>query len=370
MTMTLDAGVIVKAAQDAAAEAECTFPLSFSAEGSATIGGALSTNAGGNNTIRFGNTRDLMLGLEVVVPDGRIWNGLRALRKDNTGYTLRHLFAGAEGTLGIITGAVIKLAPMMRSEELMFCGVTDLEAALRLYRRFRTADEMSLRAFEYLSGTAVDLAIRNIEGVVLPLASRSNHYALVDLASTRADDSLRALAESVLSEAFEAGDVTDAVIADSLAQRSALWRLREEQSDAQKRAGANVKNDVSVPVSRGPDLIRLATEAVERLIPGVRSAPSSHMGDGNIHLNFVKPEGSDDGAFLARSGELLGAVNAVVRELDGSFSAEHGIGRLKVDTLADWRAGPELDLMHVIKRAIDPCGLSNPGKVLKPPALG
>jgi FAD/FMN-containing dehydrogenase len=370
MTMTLDAGVTVKAAQDAAAEAGCTFPLSFSAEGSATIGGALSTNAGGNNTIRFGNTRDLMLGLEVVLPDGRIWNGLRALRKDNTGYTLRHLFAGAEGTLGIITGAVIKLAPMMRSEELMFCGVTDPDAALRLYRRFRTADEMSLRAFEYLSGTAVDLAIRNIEGVVLPLASRSEHYVLVDLASTRADDSLRALAESVLSEAFEAGDVGDAVIADSLAQRGALWRLREEQSDAQKRAGANVKNDVSVPVSRGPDLIRLATEAVERLIPGVRSAPFGHMGDGNIHLNFVKPEGSDDGAFLARSGELTEAVNAVVRELGGSFSAEHGVGRLKVDTMADWRAGPELDLMHAIKTAIDPRGLLNPGKVLKAPAIG
>jgi FAD/FMN-containing dehydrogenase len=369
MTMTLDAGVTVKAAQDAAAEAGCTFPLSFSAEGSATIGGALSTNAGGNYTIRFGNTRDLMLGLEVVLPDGRIWNGLRALRKDNTGYTLRHLFAGAEGTLGIITGAVIKLAPMMRSEELMFCAVADPDAALRLYRRFRTADEMSLRAFEYLSGRAVDLAIRNIEGVVLPLASRSEHYVLVDLASTRADG-LRALAESVLSEAFEAGDVGDAVIADSLAQRGALWRLREEQSDAQKRAGANVKNDVSVPVSRGPDLIRLATEAVERLIPGVRSAPFGHMGDGNIHLNFVKPEGSDDGAFLARSGEVMEAVNAVVRELGGSFSAEHGVGRLKVDTMADWRAGPELDLMHAIKTAIDPRGLLNPGKVLKAPATG
>ena len=364
MTMTLDAGVIVKAAHDAAAEVGCAFPLSFSAEGSATIGGALSTNAGGNNTIRYGNARDLLLGLEVVLPDGRIWNGLRSLRKDNTGYALKHLFAGAEGTLGIITGAVMKLAPRARSEELVLCSVPDVDAALRLYRRFRIHDETSLRAFEYLSGLSVDLVLQNVEGVVLPFQTRSDHYVLVDLASTRVDDTLRELAETILSEAFEAGEVTDAVIADSLSQRKALWRLREEQSEAQKRAGASVKNDVSVPISRVPDLVRLGREAVEKLFPGVRAAPFGHMGDGNIHLNFVKPEGSDDQEFLARSDDLMAAVNAVVRELGGSFSAEHGIGRLKVDTMAKWREGPELDLMHVIKGAIDPGYLLNPDKML------
>jgi FAD/FMN-containing dehydrogenase len=369
MTMTLDAGVVVKIAQDAAAEAGCAFPLSFSAEGSATIGGALSTNAGGNNTIRYGNARDLMLGLEVVLPDGRIWNGLRSLRKDNTGYALKHLFAGAEGTLGIITGAVMKLAPRARSEELVLCSVPDVEAALRLYRRFRSHDETSLRAFEYLSGPCIDLAVQHVEGVVLPFAARSDHYVLIDLASTRVNDTLRDLAETILSEAFEAGDATDAVIADSLSQRKALWRLREEQSEAQKRAGASVKNDVSVPVSRVPDLIRRGQEAVAKLFPGVRAAPFGHMGDGNIHLNFVKPEGSDDQAFLARSGELMDAVNAVVRDLGGSFSAEHGIGRLKVETMAQWRAGPELDVMRAIKAALDPYGTLNPDKMLKPGAV-
>lgn len=370
MTMTLDAGVIVKTAQDAAAEVDCVFPLSFSAEGTATVGGVLSTNAGGNNTIRYGNARDLMLGLEVVLPDGRIWNGLRSLRKDNTGYALKHLFAGAEGTLGIITGAVMKLVQQARSEELLFCAVPSVDAALRLYRRFRSHDESSLRAFEYLSGLAVDMVVQTIEGVSLPFPARADHYVLIDLASTRTNDTLRDLAENILAEALEAGNVTDAVIAENLAQRRALWRLREEQSEAQKRIGANVKNDVSVPVSRVPDLIRLGAAAVAKLFPGVRAAPFGHLGDGNIHLNFVKPEGLDDQAFLSRSGELMEAVNAVVRDLGGSFSAEHGIGRLKVDTMADWREGAELDLMRAIKTAIDPCVVLNPGKIFKTDARG
>ncbi|PZO80627.1 MAG: hydroxyacid dehydrogenase [Mesorhizobium amorphae] len=364
MAIVLDAGVIVQRAQATAAEKGCTLPLSFSAEGSATIGGALSTNAGGNNTIRFGNARDLLLGLEVVLPDGRIWNGMRPLRKDNTGYALRHLFAGAEGTLGIVTGAVLKLVPQARSEEVMLCALPDAQAALSLYRRLRAYDESSLRAFEFISGTGMELALAHIEGVERPLAERAPAYALVDLASTRRNDTLRDIAEEVVGEALEAGEVLDAVIADSLAQRAALWRLREEQSEAQKRAGANVKNDVSVPVSRVPDLIRLGAEAVERLVPGTRAAPFGHLGDGNIHLNFVKPEGADDAGFLVRSGEIADAINAVVRGLDGSFSAEHGIGRIKTETLRKWREGPELDTMRAIKRAIDPQSLMNPGKLL------
>jgi FAD/FMN-containing dehydrogenase len=367
MTMVAEAGVILKTAQDAAAEAGCLFPLSLGAEGSATIGGVLSTNAGGNTTVRYGNARELMMGLEVVLPDGQIWNGLRRLRKDNTGYALRQLFVGAEGTLGIITAAVLRLFPQPRSREVAFCAVPDLASALALFRRFRDRDEASLSAFEYMSGAGIGLVLQHIPGATLPLAAPADHYVLVDLASPRPDAGLRALVETVLGEAFEAGEVVDAAIAESAAQVQALWRLREEHSEAQKRAGANVKNDVSVPVSRVPELIRRASEAGERLMPGLRPVPFGHMGDGNIHMNFVRPEAMADADFLARSHDLMDAVNEVVRDLDGSFSAEHGIGRLKPDMLREWRGGPEFELMLKLKAAIDPAGLMNPGKVLDLP---
>lgn len=364
MSITMEAGVVVRQAQIAATEAGCLFPLSFSAEGSATIGGALATNAGGNNTVRYGNTRDLMLGLEVVLPDGRIWNGLRALRKDNTGYALKHLFVGSEGTLGIITAAVMKLAPAPRSEELALCAVRDEVSALALFRRFRDSDETSVRAFEYMSGAGVDLVLKHVEGAVLPLRGRSDHYVLIDLACGRTGPSLRALAESVLAGALEAGEVIDAAIAESVAQRHAIWRLREEHSEAQKREGASIKNDVSVPVARVPELIRQAGAACARMMPGIRPTPFGHIGDGNIHLNLLQPEEMAASEFLARGHELMNGVNEIVRDLGGSFSAEHGIGRLKVDTLAQWRGGVELDLMRAIKSALDPAELLNPGKIL------
>ena len=364
MTMTAEAGVVLQAAQAAAAEAGCLFPLSLAAEGSATIGGVLSTNAGGNTTVRYGNARELMLGLEVVLPDGAIWNGLRRLRKDNTGYALRHLFVGAEGTLGIITAAVLRLFPRARESEVAFCALRDEDAALALFRRFRARDESAVRAFEYMSGTGVALVTQHVEGVVLPLAVPAAHYALVDLASSRPDAGLRALLESVLEEALAAGEVLDAAIGESEAQRAALWRIREEHSEAQKRAGASVKNDVSVPVSRTPELIRRAAEACRALLPGIRPAPFGHMGDGNIHLNLVQPEGMDPAAFLARSEAIMEAVNEVVRDLGGSFSAEHGVGRLKTGMMEAWRGGAELALMRRIKAALDPAGLMNPGKLL------
>ena len=365
MTMVAEAGVVLKTVQEAAAEAGCLFPLSLGAEGSATIGGVLATNAGGNNTVRYGNARELMLGLEVVLPDGTVWNGLRRLRKDNTGYALRQLFVGAEGTLGIITAAVLRLFPRPRAREVAFCALPDLDAALALFRRFRDRDEASLQAFEYMSGAGIDLVLAHIPGATLPVASRAGHYALVDLASPRPDAALRELLEAVLGEAFEAGEVADAAIAESEAQVQAIWRLREEHPEAQKRAGASVKNDVSVRVSRVPDLIRGASAAVAELIPGVRPVPFGHMGDGNIHMNFVRPDGMADADFLARSHDLMDRVNTVVRALEGSFSAEHGIGRLKSDMLADWRAGAEFDLMRRIKAAVDPLGLMNPGKVFE-----
>jgi FAD/FMN-containing dehydrogenase len=305
-----------------------------------------------------------MLGLEVVLPDGSIWHGLRRLRKDNTGYALRHVFVGAEGTLGIITAAVLKLFARPRANEVILAAVRDAEAALGLFRRFRENDESAIRAFEYMSGDGVDLTVQLIPGVTLPLAERAQHYALIDLASTRPDADLRGLAEQVLAPAMESGEVLDAVLAESEAQRAALWRIREEHTEAQRKAGASVKNDVSVPVSRVPELIERASEACRRLIPGIRPMPFGHMGDGNIHVNLVQPEGADPAAFLARSHDIMDCVNEVVRELDGSFSAEHGIGQLKTDMMEEWRGGAELAVMRQIKAALDPKGLMNPGKVL------
>jgi FAD/FMN-containing dehydrogenase len=328
------------------------------------IGGVLSTNAGGNNTVRYGNARELMLGLEVVLPDGSIWHGLRRLRKDNTGYALRHVFVGAEGTLGIITAAVLKLFARPRANEVIFVAVRDAAAALGLFRRFRDNDESAIRAFEYMSGDGVDLTVQLIPGVTLPVAERAAHYALIDLASTRSDADLRGLAELVLAPAMEAGEVLDAVLAESEAQRAAIWRIREEHTEAQRKAGASVKNDVSVPVSRVPELIERASEACRKLIPGIRPMPFGHMGDGNIHVNLVQPEGADSAAFLARSHDIMDCVNEVVRDLDGSFSAEHGIGQLKTDMMEAWRGGAELAVMRQIKTALDPKGLMNPGKVL------
>jgi FAD/FMN-containing dehydrogenase len=364
MTMEIEAGVTLKAAQEIATEADCLLPLSISSEGSAQIGGVLATNAGGNNTVRYGNARDLVLGLEVVLPDGQIWNGLRRLHKDNTGYCLRQLFVGSEGTLGIITAAVLKLYPRPRETAVALCAVASPEAALDLFNRLQQHDAAAIQAYEYMSGAGLELVLQQIAGTVRPLAQPAAHYALVELATPREGADLRGALEEVLAAAMEAGIVEDAALAESGAQRAALWRLREEHSEAQKRAGASVKNDVSVPVSRVPELIRRATEACERLVPGIRCMPFGHLGDGNIHVNLVQPEGADPAAFLARDHELMDAVNAVVRDLDGSFSAEHGIGRLKPYMMPEWRGGAELELMRRIKAALDPKGLLNPGKLL------
>ncbi len=364
MTMEIEAGVPLKAAQQAAADAGCLLPLSISSEGSAQIGGVLATNAGGNNTVRYGNARDLVLGLEVVLPDGQVWNGLRRLHKDNTGYCLRQLFVGSEGTLGVITAAVLKLFPQAREIAVALCAVSSPAAALDLFNRFQQNDPAAIQAFEYMSGAGMALVERHIPGATVPLAAPAAHYVLVELATPRAGANLRGTLETALDAAMATGIVADAVIAESGAQRAALWKLREEHSESQKRAGASVKNDISVPVSCVPELIGRATEACERLVPGIRCVPFGHLGDGNIHFNLVQPEGGDPGAFLARDHELMDAVNAIVRDLDGSFSAEHGIGRLKPYMMPDWRGGPELEMMRCIKQALDPQGLLNPGKLL------
>ena len=364
LTLSIEAGVTLKAAQDAARDAGCLLPLSIASEGSAQIGGVLATNAGGNNTVRYGNARELVLGIEAVLADGSVFHGMRRLRKDNTGYALRHLLVGSEGTLGIITAAILQLAPLPRTIEAALCGVASPEAALALFTRFRAADPSAIQAFEFMSGTSMALVTGLIEGVVLPLAEPAPYYVLVELATSREDGGLRALMETLLGEALEEGTVLDAVIAESGPQRDAIWKLREEHSEAQKRAGGNVKNDVSVPVSRVPELVRRAGEACEALMPGIRIAPFGHLGDGNIHFNLVQPEAMERAAFLARDHEIMDAVCGVVRSLEGSFSAEHGVGRLKTYMMQDWRGGAELEAMRRIKQALDPLGLLNPGKLL------
>ncbi len=364
LTITVEAGATLKAAQDAAAAADCLLPLSIAAEGTAQIGGVLATNAGGNNTVRYGNARDLVLGLEVVLADGTVFEGLRRLRKDNTGYCLRQLFVGSEGTLGIIAAAVLKLAPRARESEVALCAVPSPEAALALFTRLNRADPASVLAFEYMAGAGMGFVLRHIPGAAMPLAEPSPHYALLELATPRVNAGLRAMLEAVLEQAMGAGEVTDAVIAESGAQRSALWKLREEHAEAQKREGASVKNDVSVPVSRVPELIRRASAACEALMPGIRVVPFGHMGDGNIHFNLEQPLSMDPAAFLARDHEIMDAVGEVVRDLDGSFSAEHGVGKLKPYMMPLWRGGAELETMQRIKRALDPHGVLNRGKVL------
>lgn len=366
MVMEVEAGVPLARAREAAEAADCLLPLTFASEGTAQVGGALATNAGGNNTLRYGNARDLVLGLEVVFADGRRWDGLRRLRKDNTGYCLRQLILGSEGTLGVITAATLKLSPRPAAREVALCALPSVEAAVSLLQALQRHDAGSLQAFEYMSGAGMDLVLRHIPGATLPFADRADHYVLLELATGRAGADLRAELEGVLCRAMEQGRVTDAVVASSRAQQAALWKLREEHSESQKRAGANVKNDVSVPLSRISRFIAEAGRACEALVPGIRVAPFGHLGDGNIHFNLVQPEGGDGAAFLARQEDLMAAVNEVVRALDGSFSAEHGIGRLKTGYLPDWRGGAELWAMQAIKRALDPSGALNPGKVLPP----
>ena len=368
MTMVIEAGVPWKLAQDAAAEAGCLLPLSISSEGTAQVGGILSANAGGNNTLRYGNARDLVLGLEVVLPDGQVWNGLRSLRKDNTGYCLRQLFVGAEGTLGVITAAVLKLAARPLETEVALAAVPTPDAASALCRRFQQHDAAAVQAFEYMSGAGMALVLRHIPGTALPLADAAPHYILVELATSRPGAGLRDAMEAVLGQAMEDGLVLDAALADSGAQRAALWRLREEHAEAQKREGASVKNDVSVPVSRVPELIARATAACEALIPGIRPVPFGHLGDGNIHFNLEQPPDWTAADFLARSHDIMDAVNAVVQDLGGSFSAEHGVGLLKPYMMPGWRGGAELDAMRRIKAALDPQGIMNPGKVLPAPS--
>jgi FAD/FMN-containing dehydrogenase len=365
-TITVEAGVTLAAVQKAADDADALFPLSLAAEGTCQIGGNLATNAGGTAVLRYGNARDLVLGLEVVLADGRIWNGLGGLRKDNSGYDLKQLFLGSEGTLGIITAAVLKLFPKPRARETALAAVPSAEAAVALFRRCHRVAGDALTAFEMIGGRALEMCVRNIPGVADPFAVPPPASVLIELASPREGDPLREVLEAVLGESLEDGLVTDAVLADSMAQRRALWRLRESIPEAQKHEGGSIKNDISIPLSRLAVFLDQATAAVERAMPGIRVVAFGHLGDGNIHFNLSQPPGIDRAAFLAEWGRIERIVADVAAGLGGSFAAEHGIGTLKRDGLVRYKSPVAIDLMRAIKRALDPANLLNPGKVLPP----
>lgn len=364
LTMSVEAGCILADVQAAARDAGAYFPLSLGAEGSCRIGGNLSTNAGGVHVLRYGNARDLVLGLEVVLADGRVWNGLRGLRKDNTGYDLKALFLGAEGTLGIITRAVLKLYPQPKATCVALAGCGSAEDALALFATARARAGEALNACEYMNALSVDLAEKHRPDVKCPLEGRHAAYVLLELASTDPQADLNGLMELALTDAFEATEVEDAVIAQSGPQADAIWALREAIPEAQKREGGSIKHDVSVPVSKVAEFLGKAKDLVEGRIAGVRVCAFGHMGDGNIHFNLTQPEGAEKQAFLDLWADTNAAVHDLVAELGGSFSAEHGVGRLKTGDMARLKDPVELDLMRAVKAALDPENRLNPGKVL------
>jgi len=363
-TMTAEAGCILADVQRAADAAGRLFPLSLAAEGSCQIGGNLSTNAGGVHVLRYGNARELVLGLEVVLPDGRIWDGLRHLRKDNTGYDLKQLFIGAEGTLGVITAAVLRLFPRPRQRWVALAGVADVADAVELFGAARERLGESVAAFEMIPRIALDLVLAHIPQTREPIAAQP-HYVLVELTSTDpAEGELARRGEDWLATSLAKGLVRDAAVAETAAQAAELWRLRESISEAQKLEGASVKHDVAVPVSRLPEFIAEATERVTAEWPGVRVVAFGHLGDGNVHFNLQCPRDADRGAFLAHWGRFSRIVHDLVHEMGGSIAAEHGIGRLKRAELERYKSSVELGLMRTLKQTLDPHGIMNPGRVV------
>lgn len=359
-----DGGAILADVQKAAEAHDRLFPLSLGSEGSCRIGGNLATNAGGTAVLAYGNMRQLCLGLEVVLPTGEIWDGLRRLKKDNSGYDLRDLFIGAEGTLGVITGAVLKMVPRPRGKQVAYVGLASPAAALQLFEKASQRCGSALTGFELMPRIGIEFTTKHIPGLRDPLASIHPWYALVDISTSDSAETAETMMQELLAEAFEAGLVSDAAIAASLAQQDAFWHLRESMSDAQKPEGGSIKHDVSVPVSRIPAFLEEADAAVHALMPDARICAFGHLGDGNIHYNISQPVGADKAAFIARWREVNAVVHAVVHKHTGSISAEHGVGQLKRDELAASRPAIETELMRRIKQAFDPAGIMNPGKVI------
>ena len=362
--MTVEAGLVLALAQQVAANAGRLFPLSLASEGSCQIGGVLATNAGGTAVLAYGSARDLVLGLEVVLADGRVWNGLKSLRKDNSGYDLRDLFIGSEGTLGIITAAVLRLFPKPAERVTCMAGLSLLEAAPDFFARVLAHAGPALTAFEIMPRIGLDFVLRHGSDVRDPFPSPHAWYVLFELTSPREGEELQQLAETVLDEGLKTREIESAIVASSLGQGAALWRLRELMSEVQKDEGGSIKHDVAVPVARVPEFIARANQLVELMIPGARPVPFGHLGDGNIHYNVSQPPGMDRAIFLSHWEALNAAVHEIVLDLGGSISAEHGIGRLKRDLLPHAKSAIELELMRKIKAAFDPNGILNPGKLL------
>ena len=363
-TMTVEAGLTLAEAQAAAEGVNRLFPLSLPSEGSCQIGGNISINAGGTSVLAYGNARQLVLGLEVVLADGRVWNGLKGLKKDNSGYDLKDLFIGSEGTLGVITAAVLKLFPRPAEKATAFVALPDLASALALFSLAQETAGYTLTAYEVMAGIVLDLVLKHTPGTRDPFAGRHPWYALMEISGLKPDGAAERALTEVLTAAGERGLLVDAAIAASLTQARDFWRLRESYSPAQKPEGGNVKNDVSVAIARIPEFIARADAAVQRLCPGARPVPLAHFGDGSVHYNIAQPPGMAKAEFLARWDDLTHAVQDIVIELGGSISAEHGIGELKRADLARVKSAVEMDLMRRIKASLDPKGILNPGKVL------
>jgi len=357
-TISVEAGCTLAAVQAAARAADRLFPLALASEGSCQIGGNLSTNAGGVQVLRYGNTRELTLGLEVVLPNGEIWDGRRGLRKDNTGYDLKQLFIGAEGTLGIITGAVLKLFPLPKTQTTCWLNVASPAAAVDLLNSAKSVFDAQLTAFELVSEASLALVLKNIPDT-LPPTARSPWYILAEFS-----DAAPAAVEHWLAGRLEAGAVGDAVIAHSETQAKKLWALRENISEAQKIEGISIKHDVAVPVSAIPAFLERADAALERAFPGIRIVAFGHVGDGNLHYNLSRPDEQENAAFIASQPEVNCVVHDAVHALNGSISAEHGIGQLKREELLRYKSPVEIALMRSLKQALDPRGLMNPGKIV------
>jgi FAD/FMN-containing dehydrogenase len=359
-TMTVDAGCILQTVQDAAAGARRYFPLSLGAEGSCTIGGNLATNAGGTAVLRYGNARDLCLGLEVVTASGEVWDGLKGLRKDNSGYDLRDLFIGSEGTLGVITGAVLKLFPAPAERATAFVAAETPHHAMALFDMMRAQHDTALTAFELMSDQCLDLVLDHVSGTRNPLGARHPWYVLVEFSG----NDVRAGLEASLADALERNVVGDAVIAETVAQARAIWQLREAISPAQAADGGGIKHDIAVPVSGVARFIDEALAAVARAFPRIRPVTFGHLGDGNLHFNFSSAPGADQAAFQATAPQLNAIVHDIVRKHGGTISAEHGLGVLRRDEADAHRSPVERSLMRAIKTALDPQGIMNPGKML------
>ena len=364
-TMTVEAGVVLQRAQEAAREAGFLFPLSLGSEGSCTIGGNISTNAGGTSVLRYGNTRDLVLGIEAVLPDGQVLHGLSGLRKDNSGYDLKHLFIGSEGTLGVVTAAVLKLFPLPRSRIAAFVGVRSVHQVVALFARLRAEAGERLTAFEFMPRFGMDLVLRHAAGARAPLAGGHDFYALIELTSPEIGAPLEALLASVLEAALEADEIEDATLAASEAQANDFWRLRELLSECQKHEGGSIKHDVSVPISGVADFIAETSAACEAALPGIRVCAFGHIGDGNVHFNLSQPIGMDKAGFLAQWHRFNTLVHDAVHARGGSIAAEHGVGLNKRDELLRYKDPVALALMARIKQALDPENLLNPGKVVR-----